>query len=355
MVNKLFSLPRSAYRFLKEKRDVDLIRASGLFDEKWYLSNNPDVAQAQVDPLLHYLFNGGSEGRDPGPNFSSNDYLDLYKDVKASGINPLVHYLKYGRTEGRQVRLKRSNLINALYRCSVCEEQVNEFLPISPMYAETRKKYGNPFTFDDAETINPAQYTCPHCGASDRDRLYALYLAITLSKVPSETKLSVLDIAPSNSLKMFLLKHQNLLYKSADRYMEGVDIVIDITNMDAIDSESFDFFICSHVLEHVPDDKKALSELLRILKPGGFGILMVPIILKNDKIDEDPTVTDVGERWRRFGQDDHVRSYSKTGFIKRVKNAGFVINQYNIDFFGKDVFFQCGISQKSVLYIVEKR
>ena len=136
--------------------------------------------------------------------------------------------------------------------------------------------------------------------------------------------------------------------------MEGVDIVIDITNMDTIDSESFDFFICSHVLEHVPDDKKALSELLRILKPDGFGILMVPIILKNDKIDEDPTVTDIGERWRRFGQDDHVRSYSRQGFIDRVKNAGFVIHQYAIDFFGKDVFFQCGISQKSVLYIVDK-
>ena len=173
--------------------------------------------------------------------------------------------------------------------------------------------------------------------------------------MPSEIKLAALDIAPSYPLKTFLCKYPNVLYQSADKYMEGVDVVVDITNMDIFGSASFDFFICSHVLEHVPDDKKALSELFRILKPGGFGILMVPIILKNYQIDEDPNVTDVGERWRRFGQYDHVRLYSKTGFIERVKSAGFILNQYDADFFGRDTFFQLGISPKSVLYVVEKR
>jgi len=86
----------------KEEQDeyFALIQSSGLFDERWYLANNPDVAQAKMDPVFHYLQFGGIEGRDPGPNFSSNWYLHTHKDVKKAGVNPLVHYLKYGKAEG---------------------------------------------------------------------------------------------------------------------------------------------------------------------------------------------------------------------------------------------------------------
>jgi len=83
------------------KEDLVLIKSSGLFDETWYLTNNPDVAQAKAEPLIHYLCYGGFEGRDPGPNFNSSWYLAKYEDVKKDGINPLVHYVKYGREEGR--------------------------------------------------------------------------------------------------------------------------------------------------------------------------------------------------------------------------------------------------------------
>jgi SAM-dependent methyltransferase len=124
--------------------------------------------------------------------------------------------------------------------------------------------------------------------------------------------------------------------------------------MHSIPPETYDFFICSHVLEHVTDDKKALSELFRVLKTGGSGILMVPINLRIDKIEEDPNVEDIGERWRRFGQDDHIRLYSKKGFVERVKEAGFTIHQYGVDFFGEHVFFQHGISPKSILYVAKK-
>ncbi len=79
---------------------LGLIRTSGLFDETWYLANYIDIAEAKIDPALHYLQHGGFEGRDPGPNFSSNWYLNKYKDVKESGLNPLIHYLKYGKEKG---------------------------------------------------------------------------------------------------------------------------------------------------------------------------------------------------------------------------------------------------------------
>ena len=83
------------------KKDLALIRSSGLFDEKWYLASYSDVARARVDPWLHFLTHGGFERRDPSPHFSSGWYLDAYEDVKLSGINPLIHFLKFGLAEGR--------------------------------------------------------------------------------------------------------------------------------------------------------------------------------------------------------------------------------------------------------------
>ena len=202
--------------------------------------------------------------------------------------------------------------------------------------------------------------SCPLCGASDRDRLYARYILDYLWPTwRGETK-SILDIAPSKPLSRFI---KNLIaesgfhvsYRTADLYMDGVDDRVDVMDMHAYGDNQFDFFICSHVLEHVADDRQALSELHRILKPMGQGILMVPIVLGIEEIDEDPSVTDVAERWRRFGQDDHVRLYSKPGFINRVSNAGFRVHQYGSEYFQEDVLNRNGISRQSNLYIVEKR
>jgi glycosyltransferase involved in cell wall biosynthesis len=124
--------------------------------------------------------------------------------------------------------------------------------------------------------------------------------------------------------------------------------------MPEVASDSFDALICSHVLEHVADDRQALSELYRVLKPGGWGILMVPIILTLEEIDEDPQVTDEAERWRRFGQFDHVRLYNKSGFVDRVEAAGFVVRQLGMAYFGEAAFQQLGLTKTSVLYVAEK-
>lgn len=86
----------------KIRKDLALIKDSGLFDAAWYVVNNPDVVQAKIDPARHYLLYGGFEGRDPSPHFCSGWYLDVYKDVKAAGVNPLVHYQEFGRNEERK-------------------------------------------------------------------------------------------------------------------------------------------------------------------------------------------------------------------------------------------------------------
>jgi len=291
--NLLLSLPEKVQRFLREHYQLKLIRDSALFDETWYLFQNPEVAQAKINPALHYLRHGGFEGRDPGPKFSSTFYLDTYPDIKAACINPLIHYLLHGEKEGRQRQPP--------YWFPVCSKRVASFGPISPYYQENRSKHGYPFTFDDQETMNAGQYVYSSCGASDRCRLYALYMGQILEQGLLHDDFALLDIAPSRALQTFLRQIPNITYRSADKFMEGVDFVVDVTNMTRIASDSYDMFICSHVLEHVDDDRKALSELFRILKPGGCGILMVPIVLKLEEINEDITITDEVTRGSGLG------------------------------------------------------
>jgi ubiquinone/menaquinone biosynthesis C-methylase UbiE len=86
----------------------------------------------------------------------------------------------------------------------------------------------------------------------------------------------------------------------------------------------FDIILCNHVLEHVPDDKKAMSELMRVLKPGGFGILQVPINLKSDDIQEDMRLS-TADRAKYYGSPDHLRFYSEKGYMQRLREAGFQV------------------------------
>ena len=88
-------------RRLKLSQDLRTTRESGLFNEKYYLENNPDVRDAQFEPLRHYLLFGGFEGRNPSEKFNSAFYLEQYPDVKDSGLNPLVHFILFGQAEGR--------------------------------------------------------------------------------------------------------------------------------------------------------------------------------------------------------------------------------------------------------------
>ena len=81
---------------------------------------------------------------------------------------------------------------------------------------------------------------------------------------------------------------------------------------------------------------------------------MVPVITAAVDIDEDPLLEDVAERWRRFGQYDHIRTYSRSGFLERIESAGLLARQYGKDYFGPETFERYGISPKSILYVVHK-
>jgi len=239
-------------------------------------------------------------------------------------------------------------------RCPICHGSFRRFLPLPAFHEENLRRHGSRLTLDDAETLNVPDYSCPGCGASDRDRLISLFLAERLPAVAGGGSCAVIEFAPSRPLSGFLRSFPGVCLRTADIAMEGVDDAVDISDMRGYSDGSFDVFVCSHVLEHVLDDGKALSELHRILRPGGVGVLMVPIFLSLTQVDEDPAATDEGERWRRFGQNDHVRAYSGDGFLERVANAGFKVEPLGIGHFGREAFRRHGITERSVLYAVSK-
>lgn len=234
-------------------------------------------------------------------------------------------------------------------KCSICNSENISYKPLLELQKQLSEA-GFPYSLSDFETLSNKSYECPNCGSSDRDRLYKLYI----EKYLPNRKIRLLDFAPSIPLQNYLKNKSNIIYRSADLVMPSVDDKIDITNMRQYKDGSYDFFICSHILEHVTDDRKALNELCRVLSRDGRGILMTPIINKKGAFDEDISVTDISERWSRFAQDDHVRLYEKRIFMQRVKEAGFNIEQHSFMSLGLLNFIRNGIRLKSRLYIVRK-
>jgi SAM-dependent methyltransferase len=131
---------------------------------------------------------------------------------------------------------------------------------------------------------------------------------------------TMLHVAPERFLTDRLDRIENLDYVSADISSPLARVKMDITDIRYPD-DSFSVIYCSHVLEHVPDDRAALRELYRVLKPGGWAVLQVPITAAETF--EDPNVTDPDERARVFGQWDHVRRCGPD-YIDRMRAAGFI-------------------------------
>jgi SAM-dependent methyltransferase len=226
-------------------------------------------------------------------------------------------------------------------------------LPLPDVYRLKAEATGYQY-FGRGETIALDTYTCPHCGASDRERLYALWLNREMSLSSFNKNSSLLHVAPEASLSEYIKNTGYFKYESADMMMPNVDHQVDLTNL-PFDDNTYDLFICSHVLEHVDDDHKAIAELFRVTKKGGRGILMAPICQDIEFIHENPAITDPDERWANFGQDDHVRLYSHDGYVQRIKEAGFKVEQLTIKEFGKKDFKRLGLSLTSRLYIVTKQ
>jgi SAM-dependent methyltransferase len=162
---------------------------------------------------------------------------------------------------------------------------------------------------------------CPRCGSLERHRVLWLFLEreAELFSRPG----AMLHIAPEYALSRRLRRVERLRYLSGDLDSALADVELDLLDL-PFDPESFDWLICNHVLEHVNDDRRALAEIHRVLKPGGWAILMCPVDRRRATTLEDPTVTSPRERHRVFGQADHVRLYGHD-YADRLAAAGFTV------------------------------
>lgn len=200
--------------------------------------------------------------------------------------------------------------------CNICNSSYSSFLPY----------------------LNRPNALCPKCGSLERVRLVHYFLE-QLQLINTDTKL--LHIAPERCLYDIFSKKLGTNYMPADKFEEVYTypkgtIEMDITDI-KMEDESVDAIICIHVLEHIQDDHKAIAELYRVLKKGGFAILQVPYDKDRTSTYEDPTITSQTDRRKHFGQFDHVRIYG-TDFIDRFLQPGFTVEHQNfVDTLGNEI------------------
>ena len=155
----------------------------------------------------------------------------------------------------------------------------------------------------------------------ERHRLLWLYLKNETDFFTAKKK--VLHFAPEQAFYKTFRNLKNLDYTTTDLLSPLADVKADICNLPFKDNE-YDVILCNHVLEHIPDDTKAMQELFRVLKPGGMAILQIPQDLKRLVTFTDNFVTDQKERAKIFGQYDHVRIYGRDYFDK-LRSIGFKV------------------------------
>jgi len=187
--------------------------------------------------------------------------------------------------------------------------------------------------------------TCPVCGSGVRQRLLWATLTkhtnLSFKTIINEKK--ILHFAPETQLGK-MIKQCALDYKTADYLAEGykydhIDFNIDISNMQQIEDESFDCVIACDVLEHVPDDIKAMEEVFRVLKNGGACLLTVPQRDYLKDTYEDPSICEPSERQKAYGQHDHLRIYGED-FTKFMEKCGFLVEVVDEFDFSKRVAHQ---------------
>ena len=172
-------------------------------------------------------------------------------------------------------------------------------------------------TFGDPPRENAM---CPGCASLERHRLLWIALEKQWQKGAFRAKDRMLHVAPEPVLaKKFEQRFGD--YVSIDLDGQRAIKAMDVTALTFAD-RCFDAIVCNHVLEHVPDDRTAIAELYRVLKPGGWGSIQVP--MKGNVTHEDLGVTDPQERRRLYGQHDHVRQYG-SDFMDRLRGGGFEV------------------------------
>lgn len=163
----------------------------------------------------------------------------------------------------------------------------------------------------------------PYTLSLERHRLLWLYLKKETNFF--DAPLKVLHFAPEQAFYQRFRKLENLEYVTTDLHSPLADVKADICDL-PFEKDTFDIILCNHVLEHIPNDTKAMQELYRVMKTGGWGIFQIPQDLTRDGTFEDNSITDQKERTKIFGQYDHVRIYGRDYFDK-LRSIGFIVEE----------------------------
>lgn len=190
--------------------------------------------------------------------------------------------------------------------CPICEKPCDEFM-----------------SFGDPVRVNAL---CQSCESLERHRFLWLFLQqkTRFFQAPPQ---KMLHVAPEGVLEKKFRAHLGDGYITADLFDPKCDVVMDVCDIQ-FPENTFDTIYCSHVLEHIHDDRKAIREFYRVLKRGGWAILLVPIFGRVTI--EDPSITDPEERRRLFGQGDHVRAYGQD-YPSRLQEEGFDVHIYTVE------------------------
>ncbi len=218
--------------------------------------------------------------------------------------------------------------------CPVCEKSFSKFL-----------SYGSAVAQRD-------NVLCPYDLTLERHRLMWLYLK---NKTDFFTKpnLKVMHIAPEQCFHKGFKKQENLDYTTGDLVSPIADLHFDLHNIPLADNQ-YEVIFCNHVMEHVEDDLRCMQELYRIMKPGGWGILQVPIDITRDSTYEDKSITTPEERETHFWQYDHVRLYG-TNYPNRLTEAGFRVETVDFkDEIGEALLERYRLQKNELLYVVHK-
>jgi SAM-dependent methyltransferase len=252
----------------------------------------------------------------------------LTPDVLLKGYR---HYKKH-----LEIKLYAGNKVV----CPICKSEFKHFAPFGLV------KRGNA--------------RCLNCHSLERHRLLWKYISEKTNLFENHVKPRILHFAPEKIFYDIFSQHQNIEYIPCDlfpklfRYKGKTKIEkVDITNI-PFEEHSFDVILCNHVLEHIPDDRLAMTELYRVMKKGGWGIFQVPIDYNREVTYEDFSIVTRKEREKAFGLDDHVRCYGKD-YKDRLKSVGFNVTEDGyINSFSSDDQYKFGLMDSELIYFCQK-
>ena len=257
--------------------------------------------------------------------FKSIKSTPAYKLYRQSLIYDTVR--KHGKVLKRAIKLPR--YLGTKYQCPVCGVGLRAFRPMWKSYWRDVKIYQPIHPAESMETLNLEAFTCPRCDAFDRDRLTAIYLEDAFRNFDRNRTYRLLEFAPGDALHKKLKSYPFIAYRSADLSRKTVDECVDMTDMADYADGSLDIILCSHILEHIPDDRKAMRELHRVLKPDGFAIVLVPLVVGLDETHEDTehgyvrTALEVFRRGRSRPPIRQTRFYRTAGSRRAERRAAW--------------------------------